>query len=557
MEMGSFLSVEPELRATLKGYVSQLLTSDEDGRAEIVESIVQLVGTQCGFSLTHPLYCEFSALIIDQMLGYFLDVKSSHESEFYHFLNLLNHVPITPESPYYQPILRSFKLGISSEVDLLQVFNQLQMLYILTENHDYENAENLFSRLEPLVSKEHLTGWVLMQLCRARLLRYKDDMPELMRMHLGHIMDAYCIDGCDCAINFLLKWIVVLNWQRIPSAKKTLLMQTQAKIGEQKSLNSAMVLYELFSMDEKQVPSSEKITYQRRLIKYPAAILNVHQLHNLYFFAGYYNCGVLSKFKESIQNYQYSNYFLHKSWERLLSLSRFMRDHLDCATYYNSMQYLDTRIKDLSNQVSLQNNAYVESLQANFDTIEDLYEKVGELSLTDSLTGLKNRRFLDSNLYQMVVLASRHHVPVCFSMLDIDFFKLINDSYGHLAGDFVLKELAKMFTNEFRKSDVVIRYGGEEFLIILFDSRIERCSTIMDELRKKVEKHCFEYRNKVIPTTISIGITCDKNIDPRHYDMTTIIAQADSALYKAKTSGRNRVEIYQPDSPKTENEDNR
>jgi diguanylate cyclase (GGDEF)-like protein len=221
-----------------------------------------------------------------------------------------------------------------------------------------------------------------------------------------------------------------------------------------------------------------------------------------------------------------------------------MRLHLEPECYFRAMPYLDIRIHELSNQVSMQNNAYVESLQDDYNKIEELYERVGELSLTDSLTGLRNRRYLENNLFQMVVLAARHKVPVCFSIIDIDFFKLTNDTFGHLAGDYVLKELAKVLINEFRKSDIIIRYGGEEFLVILFDSDMERSKRIMDDLRQKISQYNFEYRHHVIPITVSIGISCDNTQDPNHSDLNKFITHADMAMYKAKSEGRNRLSVY-------------
>lgn len=544
-EIAGFTTLDLQTRSVLKQQIEKLLSAGDEERQVLVDEVVTSVGSACGHSLKNPLYCEYSALIIDYLLSFFLEIRCANECKFFDFLNLLNHVPVTKESPYHQYVLRSLAAYLEEKPDILALFNRLQMLYILTEIKDFDNAALLLQTLEPEVEHNNLNLWVLFQLSRARLMRYADDLDGLMQMHLNFIIEAYHTYGSDCALNFILRWILAMNWYRRSIIKKTLLMRIYDRIGDQKNLNNAMVLYELFSLDDKLVPSSEKLHYQRKLIKFPATILNVQQLHSLYFFAGNYHCGVLAKFNQSIQDYQYSNYFLHKSWERLLSLSRFMRQHLDPGMYYAAMSHLDARIQELSNQVSLQNNAYVESLQANFETIQQLYEKVGELSITDSLTGLKNRRYLSDNLFQMVVLAARHRVPVCFSMIDIDFFKRVNDSEGHLAGDFVLKELGRILVEEFRKSDVVVRYGGEEFLVILFDSDPERSFMIMDALRQKIERHSFEYRGKLIPITVSMGIACDINVEPQQADLGKCISRADSALYQAKSSGRNRVEIYQ------------
>lgn len=548
-EIAGFTAIEPEHRAYLKKQISSLIMADDAERDEIATAVAHYVEDKCSFTQNNSMHCESSSLIIDFLLSYLLEVKNSHESEYYHFLTLLNHVPITQESPYYQSLIKGLQTGDTVNSCLLNLFDRLQLLYIFTENQDFENTRKLLEELEDKIDKRNLQLWSLYKLCHAKLLRHDNAATYLLQMQLSLIVEAYHVDGSDSAIYFILRWIIAINWQKHSILKKALLMRIYDKIKEQKSLNCAMVLFELFGMEDRLVPSAEKLGYQKKLIKFPASILNVQQLQSLYFFAGNYNGGVQSRFKDSIQNYQYSNYFLHKSWDRLLSLSKYMREHMDPQSYYSAMPFLDHRIQDLSNQVSLQNNAYVESLQADFDKIEELYEKVGELSLTDSLTGLRNRRYLEGNLFQMVVLAARHKVPVCFSMLDIDFFKLVNDTYGHLAGDYILKELARLLSNEFRKSDIIIRYGGEEFLVILFDTELDRSWEIMESFRQKIEKHSFEYRNQVIPITISVGVACDMNHDPMNTDLSKFIARADAAMYKAKNSGRNNVAVHRQKFP--------
>ena len=548
-----FTNVEQDTRNKLKKLVHDLILANEDSRLLIIEKIADIVIPACSGNLDNQLFSEFSGLLIEYLLDYFLELKSTQESEFYHFLSFLSHCPVTEDSPYYPYVQKIMNDHKESEPELMNIFNRLQLLYLLTENGDFGNAEELLEELEPVEENKHLELWALFQLSQTRIYRHQNKPTELLETQLNLILEVYIRDSSDSAINFIIRWLISINWFKQNIIKKTLLLRIKDYLLEQKSLNTAMVLYELFSMEDRLVPSVEKIEYQRILIKYPVSMLNVQQLHTLYFFAGYYNCGVLSNFKDSIQNYQYSNYFLHKSWDSFLHLSRFMREHLDPLRFYKAIPYLESRIKELSNQASLQNNAYVESLQANFYKIEELYEKVGELSLTDSLTGLRNRRYLEGNLFQMVILAARHNVPVCFSMIDIDFFKLVNDNYGHLAGDFVLKELARILNSEFRKSDVVIRYGGDEFLVILFDSDRKLSYSIMEDLRQKIEAYSFDYNNQIITFTISIGIACDFHISSQPKNLAKCIACADQACYVAKTNGRNRVELYQSPTGATDN----
>lgn len=552
-DVALFTNVDINTRTKLKQLTNDLITADDETRNQILEKISDIVTSDCADNIDNPLFCEFTGLLIQFLLDYFLQIKTTHESTFYHYLNFLSQLPITTESPYYAYINKIAQENPDTEKDFMQSFDQLQLLYLLTDNGDYQNAEELLTQLEPVIDKKQMSFWVLIQLAQIAMFRHHNKPAELLKTYLNLIIEVYNRDSSDSSINFIIRWLISTSWHKQNIIKKTLLLRIYDYISDQKSLNTAMVLYELFTMEDRLVPSAEKIDYQRLLIKYPASVLNVQQLHSLYFFAGYYNCSVLSNFKDSIQNYQYSNYFLHKSWDSLLSLSRFLREKLDPEHYFSAMPFWEIRIRELSNQASLQNSAYVESLQTNFYKIEELYEKVEELSLTDSLTGLRNRRYLEGNLLQMIVLAARHNVPVCLSMIDIDFFKLVNDNYGHLAGDYVLKEIAAIISSEFRKSDVIIRYGGDEFIVILFDLDPQQSYSLMEELRQKIEASSFMFHNQMITVTISIGIACDfhKGIQPTN--LTKCISFADQACYLAKTGGRNRIEMYRADDGSIEN----
>jgi len=161
---------------------------------------------------------------------------------------------------------------------------------------------------------------------------------------------------------------------------------------------------------------------------------------------------------------------------------------------------------------------------------EELYEK----SITDPLTSLYNRTFLEEFLEKKLLEAKRYKFPLSIAMIDIDFFKKINDTYGHLSGDCVLKELALLLKKNFRGSDVVARYGGEEFIIIMPFTSLEDACKKLEEFRKIVEKHLFCMEHLKI--TISVGVAQYKN-----EDMLELIEKADENLYEAKRSGRNKV----------------
>ncbi len=173
-----------------------------------------------------------------------------------------------------------------------------------------------------------------------------------------------------------------------------------------------------------------------------------------------------------------------------------------------------------------------------------LYDKIRMRSVTDELTGLYNRRHFFVRISEECERTSRYGGG-WFSVLilDIDHFKKVNDTYGHLAGDEVLRQLAKIMHSSVRSSDVAARFGGEEFILLLPETDVDGGIKFAERLRKKVSEHKFVYGDKVIPVTVSIGVTsggCDqKNKLPDR-----LIGQADSALYQAKETGRNKVCAY-------------
>ncbi|MFY9314065.1 MAG: GGDEF domain-containing protein [Burkholderiales bacterium] len=159
---------------------------------------------------------------------------------------------------------------------------------------------------------------------------------------------------------------------------------------------------------------------------------------------------------------------------------------------------------------------------------------------TDVLTGARNRRYLETRLSDEFAYAKRHGRALCVMMLDIDNFKQINDRHGHPAGDIVLRKLAALLIKEARAEDVVVRYGGEEFLIVARDLKPAQGQRAAERLRARVEAQPVALRGGgQIPITVSIGVAClkpDTSGEPA-----TLIACADAALYRAKQGGRNRV----------------
>jgi two-component system, cell cycle response regulator len=168
-----------------------------------------------------------------------------------------------------------------------------------------------------------------------------------------------------------------------------------------------------------------------------------------------------------------------------------------------------------------------------------------EMALTDSLTGLPNRRAVDVWASRQLSAAARHGFPFWVVMSDLDFFKKVNDTFGHDAGDTVLKTFADILKTHTRQSDICARLGGEEFLVMMTHVDKEGAKTAVERVRKHLEDTKFTFGDSVFTATASFGIAGFRGT--KSPDWNTLVACADSALYAAKHNGRNRIE-FQRDS---------
>lgn len=176
------------------------------------------------------------------------------------------------------------------------------------------------------------------------------------------------------------------------------------------------------------------------------------------------------------------------------------------------------------------------------DELKHKMAELDKLASTDPLTGLYNRRLFYQRLDEEVSRAGRRVSPITLVFLDIDLFKEVNDTYGHQAGDMVLKQLAKIMTRLLRASDVLGRVGGEEFMILLPDTPGKPGLEVAERLRKRVEESTFSYHNQTIHITISAGVYHVH--DPTVLEVDEMVKGADKALFEAKDRGRNKVVFH-------------
>ena len=170
--------------------------------------------------------------------------------------------------------------------------------------------------------------------------------------------------------------------------------------------------------------------------------------------------------------------------------------------------------------------------------LEKSVEELHKLSMIDMMTNIYNRRYFFKVSQDLISIALREKSKLSLLMIDIDYFKNINDTYGHDAGDYILINVVKEIKKVTRKSDIFARMGGEEFSILLGNTSITGAAVIAEKMRSVIENTAFNYNNTVIKLTISIGIS---ELNDQHNSIEELYKQADKQLYLAKNNGRNRV----------------
>ena len=171
------------------------------------------------------------------------------------------------------------------------------------------------------------------------------------------------------------------------------------------------------------------------------------------------------------------------------------------------------------------------------------------LAITDSLTGLYNRRHFNKLAEDEISRALRYSRPLSVMMFDIDFFKNVNDSFGHASGDMVLMMVAKTTKEMIRTSDIAARYGGEEFIVLLPETPVAKAATIAEKLRRRIEETTVQTEKYPIMITVSFGVSdyLGKTNSKPHERVLEFIDNADRAMYASKNAGRNKVTVYEPE----------
>jgi diguanylate cyclase len=194
------------------------------------------------------------------------------------------------------------------------------------------------------------------------------------------------------------------------------------------------------------------------------------------------------------------------------------------------------RLKETEKTIEEMQNRMNE-VQREADEVRKRAQEVEAEAYRDTLTGLHNRKAYNDKIEEVLAHVKRYNIPASLMICDIDYFKNINDTFGHKVGDLALKKLGELLKDRLRINDFISRYGGEEFAIVLPHTDIKGAIIAGEGIRSYIDQSIFSYKDKKIPLTISVGISSFNKND----DINTVFERADKALYLAKNSGRNKI----------------
>jgi diguanylate cyclase (GGDEF)-like protein len=225
---------------------------------------------------------------------------------------------------------------------------------------------------------------------------------------------------------------------------------------------------------------------------------------------------------------------LYRTW-------RALGDHANALAHLEAFEMLER--KRVVAQLQAQSRLFVTRVEAERSRLEAQVERLRAAEFEseaqrDQLTGLGNRRHLDRRMPPVLAAAASNNSPLSVALIDLDHFKRINDRFGHGIGDLVLSRIADLLRANTRSTDVLVRLGGEEFLIVFTDTALPLAQEVSERLREQVQSHDWSTIAPELAVTLSIGLT---TAPP--YDLAVLSQSADQALYRAKSAGRNRVQV--------------
>ena len=229
----------------------------------------------------------------------------------------------------------------------------------------------------------------------------------------------------------------------------------------------------------------------------------------------------------------------------LTSLSAPIALAIENALLYARSRRAEERLQKASDDLEKEVMNRTSELKKANDNLE-------QLSITDGLSGLYNYRYLIHSIESELRRAIRYHRTIALLLMDIDYFKNLNDSYGHRCGDYVIKTVGKLLKSNVRATDVVARYGGDELAVMLIETNAKSALEVAEKLKLEIGSHVFQWQTKELSVKVSIGLATAPA--PGIQEASHLVEAADRALYQAKRAGRNTVVVFGQEETATTNQ---
>lgn len=344
-------------------------------------------------------------------------------------------------------------------------------------------------------------------------------------------------------LEYFIQWCYLFIETEMYDETEVLLNLIASNMPPQISPIYAHLLLTLFILQKKINQTELAITYANLLLSCPSEYLEFDDWYSIHLFCGEYYASIKRNFEKSIFHFTMANTFLSNKWKEYIKEISLLKDFLKLSEYLKIRITYEDKMQEIILENNLHSSHYITSLKNAYDELQCVYSKVHEFSLTDSLTGLYNRRYLWEKIGEFLSLSAKQKTPISCLMIDFDDFKYINDKYGHIEGDKVLKKACLCIRESFRKTDIIIRFGGEEILVFLFNVNSDNAIKLADKLRNEIENLIIiSDLSESIKVTVSIGISTLNQInlsDPHIIDK--MIEDADNFMYQAKNNGKNRI----------------
>ncbi|HPY96283.1 MAG TPA: GGDEF domain-containing protein [Candidatus Cloacimonadota bacterium] len=439
----------------------------------------------------------------------------------------------------------------NNKVFTKDIRNKIIVSYIFFQTKEYKLSEeyitSIIDKIIPKTDDENRIKSYI-DFCFAQIYLQKADYRRSNEFFIKSFFELKNSMSSQEKIFFMLSWCILFIECKFYNYADQLLSIISSFYLPRQDDNYARLLYLNFLNQKKQNNLAAAINWTNVLLPMDTNSLDEDDWYSVHIFAGEYYATINKNFDKSIYHFTFANSFLSLKWKKYISFISELKNYLKISDYLKVRLVYEDKMLEIILENNLHSSHYLHSLKSAYEELELLYKQVHEMSMTDSLTSLNNRHYLWDKAPEFMNLANLQNVSISCIMIDIDDFKKINDLYGHQVGDDILKQLGAIIKNYFRKSDIVVRFGGEEFLILLLKSNFENSKILCQKLKEKIEDQIFSVKGIEIKISVSIGISYRKNVVNSLKLLEEMIEEADLAMYYSKTNGKNQVTFYKKKS---------